>query len=239
MQRRDVLRNVTGAAAGSVALSGLATGETVTESESDLAHLQREYESADDIVGAFESHADDMLAELESEGFVESADVTDLNALDGEDGLSAESEDVRVMSTVDGETGTPTAVVRVTERFSDGETNVFVLPEAGRQYATIEYDDGREELWRSNADNCEFSHENEVCTGDDCLTKNQNCWKVLPCVVTYYVQDTYKVYECADCGTSGCQTWTKEEFHSSVCTNDCCQDSGNGCGCSSFGCSAE
>ncbi len=239
VKRRDILVNVTGAAVGGVALSGIAGADVSAETDVDHEGLRRKYGSTERVADVVETHASDLLAELAEEGLVGSVDPRELPALRAGVEPAVDDDPVRVMSTVDGKTDTPTAVVRVTEPFPGGVTQVFVLPEAGRRYATIDYDDGERRLWRSDGVDCTYSHQEVVCSNDSCLTKNQNCLSA-PCTVTYYVEETYDVYECEDCTTgSWCETYEERRLQTTVCTHDCCEDSGYGCECQSFGCSAE
>lgn len=229
MKRRTVLRNVAGATVGGAALAGEAAGRSPAETGSKHRELRADYDAVEPVLRSFEEHAADLLEDLREEGVLRSADASQLAAV--REGNLADDERVRVMSTFDERTETPTAVIRVSEAFDGGEAKVFVLPEAGRSYAILEYDSGERVLRKQDVGiECDYAGTKTICTNDVCNSGTDSCAQILYCSWEHTVQETYDVWNCGG--------HKEEELLTTVCTSDCCRNAGGtGCGCNLAGCS--
>lgn len=243
MKRRNVLQAITGTVVGGTALSGAAAAaREPTEVESAHAQLRTEYGTVRAVQASFEAQAGDLIRSLAREDLLDVADVTRFRAFREDEPLD-ERGGVRVMSTVDHRTEIPTAVLRVSERFDRGETTVFVMPEAGRSYATIEYDDGTKTLrvgtneevspdcYHTHGD-WEYVGTDISCDYDDACDGESACEG--GCALTYYNQKTYEVYECGNLYYCSSETYecttTRRELIDTTCTQECCSHSGPLCG---------
>lgn len=227
-------------------MSSNASGQTLAD-ESPHAHLRDEYDDVNVITDHFHKHAADLLDQLSEEDLVSGRDMSQFDAIEyGSDSLE-EAEDVHVMSTVDSTTGIPTAVLRVTEEFENGTTNVFVLPEAGRSYATIEYDTGKKVLKTAVSENeaetsdatteetCEFQKTTTNCDMSDSCETHVAC---TICSWGYFILETWDHYECTRYNQTPSgpvkETYQTKELVDTTCSTECCE-SGN-CGLCPGGC---
>ncbi|WP_155119374.1 hypothetical protein [Halomicrobium katesii] len=83
----------------------------------------------------------------------------------------------------------------------------------------------------NDVEDCEYMHTSSYCTSRECQSINENCWSTLPCITSLHEREDMRIYDCEDTN--------RGEMYNTVCTNECCEDKGPGCSCSSFGCSAQ
>ncbi|GAB3020576.1 hypothetical protein GCM10025298_05160 [Natronobiforma cellulositropha] len=247
------MRGISAATAGNVTLAAIGAAQarpdrdvSPPDDEEDTwkAALESEYDTIDAVVDAFESYADELFSLLVDEGYVDTHDSADLHAVQNSDSL-AETDAITVMSTADEQTRTETAVLRIDEPFDGGVASLFVLPEAGRQYARISYDDGEKTLLsvpdqpdteaqvyaHHNGSGCpswEFAGTETECTDVEC-NWGLDCdgmgdeEPIFVCGWSYYEEETYEVYECE----SG--SGERRELVHTTCSGNCCEEHGWGC----------
>lgn len=269
MRRRDILRNGIALIGTGIVGSGLAQAaladagsdaESVERRRQGAAHRQYQslYDRVGDVTEAVEAYAAPLVVDLHDDGFLDAVDASELAFVtDGQAPIEGHS-DVEVMSTVDHETGTPTAVLRIVEETPEATTTVFVLPQAGRSYATIEPETGSKRLrlgpgndgyvtnddvgtlcdWHDYHGDWEYVGQTTECTDEVCYSDWDECGDLV-CTWEHHYQDEYEVYECGkvdycDGSTIECSV-TKEEFVGQSCSSDCCEELASGC-CGSAGC---
>ena len=242
MKRRDLLKGASAAFGGGVATSSVAAAEPPESTKPPHASLRDEYESPADIVSPFETHAEPLLAELSEDGLLSTSSISGL-APDADEPEIESRDSIEVMSTRDDETDVPTAVLRVSERFEDGRTDVFVMPEAERSYARIEYDSGEQvlRLGRSPAESKTVSTSADcVHTGTTTRCSSEQCDTFLSCgdrCPTHFNKiDIFEHFECTETvqlpdGSEGTETYTTKQFVSSDCSPDCCSSDRSHIGC--------
>lgn len=286
VNRRGVLKTI--GSVGTVGFTGLIGSVNAVAQESQAEKSKHEkvrsnYKSERKIKSALEEYSQSLLENLQEENFVESEEIQELNAFEHTEKKAYKNEFIKIMSTFDYQTQTLTAVIRITEKFKQGKTNIFVLPESERNYAMIDLENGesfyktttpnqveqvtiddsgnrivgtinptkieeinkeemktksvgvgevsQETVTSDDFDDCEYVGETSFCTNIECLTLDENCYQVLPCTTILHEREDMRVYSC--------DNQTQYEIYNSVCTNECCEDSGTGCDCASFGCSAQ
>lgn len=235
-------------------LSTAAAGRSVDRGRASHVRLRSRYETHAAVQRVLDSHASDLLDRLEAADLLPTADVSELDAFATDSDAVADADAVEVMSTVDHRTGVETAVVRVTQRTEDADLDLFVLPEAGRSYATVDQRGGGKFLISDSDDEAddevstmvdehqyhgdwEFQYTTTECTSDNCTGGHNDCnsdhW-MLTCSWNFYTEEVYEVYECGkvdlypDGSTEECSA-TKKELASTNCSDNCCSQDGPGC----------
>jgi hypothetical protein len=125
--RRRFVTGVAGVAA-SLGFAGTASALDPTGTYA-LRERERAYQSPSDVRAAFESHAEDLFAELAAEGLLDSSPA---------ELLAEESADVSALM-VGGE---PTAHIHAEVETDEGRLGINVEPDAGRRYAILHEEDG-------------------------------------------------------------------------------------------------
>lgn len=190
--RRRFMTGVAGVAA-SLGFSGTASALDPTGKYA-LRERKLAYQSQRAVRTAFENHAEDLFADLEAEGVLESSPaelVTD--------------ERVDVSAFVAGDE--PTAHLHVETETEEGRLTVNVEPEAGRRYALLRGEDGSATVFDPDQDattsGCYYV---TGCIGDGCT-----CTEYEVCCDT-------TTNTCYTDGTVGTCTYCTD------CVNDNCED---------------
>ena len=229
VKRRKLLQTVAGgAAAGTVLSAGAAA-----DSQAARTRLKERYDDTT-VIARQVNEFGEFVTTLSDKGYIGSDDVSEFNAFQSSAASVSENENIKLMTNFDEQTETRTALIRITETFDGGETNLFVLPEAERSYATVQRESGDEVLISSNnpSSECEFIGNSENCTREVCVSNHGDCGSVWTgCNWDYFLKEEVKVYRCDNFPYIG------REVVNKYCTQDCCGNvSGYGCGCDSVGC---
>lgn len=276
MKRRDVLRTAASLGIGSLVLANTASADPTTSPDPEHISKRNKYENTDEVRKEVRNHAIDLLKKLSDKEIIDSSSPSDLSAFSGPDSID-KNDQIKVMSTFDEQTQTPTAILRIAEEVEETLVAIFVLPEAERNYATI--DDGEDrsqylttttpdksahnshprtggnmgaidisdiekeidmsDLMDSDSERDEFTTfsgegdiiaEGSTCTSRECWSGTNACYDRigggLPCEEIHYEREDWRMYE-----NYVCEVWN------TVCTNECCEDSGGwGRKCSTHGC---
>lgn len=239
MKRRDIIKSFS-AAVGGVAFTAPAAASSRLEENPEHAQLRDQYTTLERVRTSFEAHGSQLLEQLADEGLLDAAAISEFESVATDIEAVEDHDEIKVMSTVDDETGEQTAVLRVTEEFEGGKTEVFVMPEVEQSYARIEYDSGETTLKMdgapadgdvtTNKTECEYVETETECTSDSCdmSTDCENMPDYAVCRWTFNEEQVYEVSECTSTkqtpeGLSK-KTWTSRKLVDSYCSTDCCSE---------------
>lgn len=191
--RRNVLKHIGGAAAGSLAVasSGLASAEN--------AELEERYAGREGLLDAFGEHAADLPPALAEAGVV--SEEFDFDRLDFEvdpdaTKMKPTDADGRAGVTVVRGSGTPTALGMVSTSADDHEISLYVQPQRGESYAFVEP--------KGDGDRFVVTDDDEVTTLG-CTYKSCTCERCYnPQGVMWYYEEEYHCNtSCTDCWVEG------------------------------------
>ncbi|RQH01473.1 hypothetical protein [Natrarchaeobius oligotrophus] len=179
IDRRSVLK----AASTSAATLGIASG-MASASDDDVSLA--EYEAADRIRRVLDEEADQLLEELEAEGYVDSDSLPSLQPTEGNVSRYGRSGTQVQRAEVDGETVPRIALVTESDAYT---TELHVYPEAGGTRALVEptdESDGSLEVFTVDGDEVTASDcwtlDDPYCDMDGCPTPEVELFEIVMCI---------------------------------------------------------